>query len=85
MIQGLIYICLQDEDVYTFFEPGLTKKRKSSGNGSPKKVSSTVVDLKAESYFSVAIEKTHTKASYFLDSSDDVVQLIHKLNAHNKA
>lgn len=76
-----VNICLQDEDVYTFFEPGLTKKRKSSGNGSPKKV---VVDLKAESYFSVAIEKTHTKASYFLDSSDDVVQLIHKLNAHNK-
>ncbi|CAA7039686.1 unnamed protein product [Microthlaspi erraticum] len=75
----------KDEDVYTFFEPGLSKKRKSSGNGSPKKVSSTVVDLKEENYFSVAIEKTHTKASYFLDSSDDVVQLIHKLNAHNKA
>ncbi|ESQ54516.1 hypothetical protein EUTSA_v10026761mg [Eutrema salsugineum] len=79
----------KDEDVYTFFEPELTKKTKSSspssGGGSPKKVSSTVVDLKGENYFSVAVGKTHTKASYFLHSSDDVVQLVQKLCTQNNA
>lgn len=78
----------QDEDVYTFFEPEVTKKTKpppSSDSDSPKKVSSTIVDLKGENYFSVAIGQTHTKAGYFLDSSDDVVQLIHKLCTHNNA
>ncbi|KAL0731159.1 hypothetical protein Bca4012_027253 [Brassica carinata] len=35
--------------------------------------------VKGEAYFSVAIGNTHTKASYFLDSSNDVVQLIHRL------
>jgi len=78
----------QDEDVYTFFEPELTKKAKSlssSGSDSPKKVSSTIVDLKGENYFSVAIGQTHTKARYFLDSSDDVVKLIGKLCTHNNA
>ncbi|KAG7622008.1 unnamed protein product [Arabidopsis thaliana] len=78
----------KDEDVYTFFEPELTKKAKSlssSGSDSPKKVSSTIVDLKGENYFSVAIGQTHTKARYFLDSSDDVVKLIGKLCTHNNA
>ncbi|XP_010438594.1 PREDICTED: probable alpha,alpha-trehalose-phosphate synthase [UDP-forming] 4 [Camelina sativa] len=78
----------KDEDVYTFFEPEVTKKTKSfpsSGGDSPKKVSSTIVDLKGENYFSVAIGQTYTKARYFLDSSDDVVQLIHKLCTHNNA
>lgn len=77
---------LQDEDVYTFFEPELTKNTMSSpyyGSGPLKKVSSTLVDVKGDNYFSVAVGNTHTKASYFLDSSDDVVQLIHKLCTHN--
>ncbi|KAL0891134.1 hypothetical protein Bca101_015117 [Brassica carinata] len=76
----------KDEDVYTFFEPELTKKTKCSpyyGSSAPKKLSSTVVDVKGENYFSVAIGNTHTKASYFLDSSDDVVKLIQKLCTHN--
>ncbi|WZZ76230.1 hypothetical protein YC2023_087600 [Brassica napus] len=76
----------KDEDVYTFFEPELTKKTMSSpyyGSGPLKKVSSTLVDVKGDNYFSVAVGNTHTKASYFLDSSDDVVQLIHKLCTHN--
>ncbi|KAL1203079.1 putative alpha,alpha-trehalose-phosphate synthase [UDP-forming] 4 [Cardamine amara subsp. amara] len=78
----------KDEDVYTFFEPELTKKAKStpsSGSDSPKKVSSTILDLKGENFFSVAIGKTHTKARYLLDSSDDVVHLIHKLCEVNNA
>lgn len=44
-----------------------------------KKVSSKVLELEKENYFSAAIGKSHTKARYFLDSSCDVVDLLHKL------
>lgn len=83
---------LQDEDIYTFFESEIlspklsheTRSKSSSSNHSlEKKVSLNVLDLKQENYFSTAIGQARTKARYVVDSSHNVVNLLHKLAVAN--
>ena len=82
----MIYI-LQDEDIYTFFESEIvpsklsheTRSKSSSSNIMKNQISPNVLDLKKENYFSVAIGQTRSKARYVIDSSQDVVDLLHKL------
>ncbi|KAL1224159.1 putative alpha,alpha-trehalose-phosphate synthase [UDP-forming] 2 [Cardamine amara subsp. amara] len=81
------YFLKKDEDIYTFFEseilsPKLSyEPRSKSINHSlqKKKVSSSVLDLKKDNYFSAAIGQSHTKARYFIDSSRKVVDLLSQL------
>ncbi|ESQ35106.1 hypothetical protein EUTSA_v10009417mg [Eutrema salsugineum] len=86
------YLLEKDEDIYTFFESKIvpsklsheTRSKSSTGNHSlkkmkKKKVSSNVLDLKKENYFSAAIGQARTKARYVIDSSEDVADLLHKL------
>lgn len=87
-MQMCLYM-LQDEDIYTFFESKIlssklsheTRSKSSSCNNSrkKKKISMNVLDLKKENYFSAAIGQARTKARYVIDSSLDVVDLLHKL------
>ncbi|CAH8381236.1 unnamed protein product [Eruca vesicaria subsp. sativa] len=64
---------LQDEDIYTFFESETKLSHET------RQVSLNVLDLEKENYFSVAIGQTRTKARYVIDSSQDAVDLLHKL------
>ncbi|KAL0704361.1 hypothetical protein Bca4012_070786 [Brassica carinata] len=83
------YFLEKDEDIYTFFKPEVmssklsheTRSKSSASNHSIKKKNllSNVLDLKKGNYFSVAIGQAHTKARYVVDSSHDVVDLLHKL------
>ncbi|CAH2037263.1 unnamed protein product [Thlaspi arvense] len=82
------YFLEKDQDIYTFFESETlpsklshgTRSRSSSSNHSlKKKVSQNVLDLKKENYFSAAIGQACTKARYVIDSSHDVVDLLHML------
>ncbi|KAG7591950.1 Alpha-alpha-trehalose-phosphate synthase [Arabidopsis thaliana x Arabidopsis arenosa] len=83
------YFLEKDEDIYTFFESKIlssklsheTRSKSSSCNNSrkKKKISMNVLDLKKENYFSAAIGQARTKARYVIDSSLDVVDLLHKL------
>lgn len=58
-----------------------TRSKSSASNHSIKKKNllSNVLDLKKGNYFSVAIGQAHTKARHVVDSSHDVVDLLHKL------
>lgn len=59
-----------------------TRSKSSTSNHSIKKkkhLSLNVLDLEKGNYFSVAIGQAHTKARYVVDSSHDVVDLLHKL------
>ncbi|RID57837.1 hypothetical protein BRARA_F01187 [Brassica rapa] len=84
------YFLEKDEDIYTFFKPEVvssklsheTRSKSSTSNHSIKKkkhLPSNVLDLEKGNYFSVAIGQAHTKARYVVDSSHDVVDLLHKL------
>ncbi|XP_048613137.1 probable alpha,alpha-trehalose-phosphate synthase [UDP-forming] 2 [Brassica napus] len=83
------YFLEKDEDIYTFFKPEVvssklsheTRSKSSASNHSIKKKNllSNVLDLKKGNYFSVAIGQAHTKARHVVDSSHDVVDLLHKL------
>ncbi|KAF8080678.1 hypothetical protein N665_0929s0030 [Sinapis alba] len=83
------YFLEKDEDIYTFFKSEIvspklsheTRSKSSSSNQSLKKknLSSNVLDLKKGNYFSVAIGQAHSKARYVVDSSHDVVDVLHKL------
>ncbi|RID57838.1 hypothetical protein BRARA_F01188 [Brassica rapa] len=83
------YLLEKDEDIYTFFESEIvpsklshvTRSKSSSSIHSLKKkqVSPNVFDLKNENYFSVAIGQSRSKARYVIDSSQDVVDLLHSL------
>ncbi|KAL9856728.1 putative alpha,alpha-trehalose-phosphate synthase [UDP-forming] 3 [Arabidopsis thaliana] len=86
------YFLEKDEDIYTFFESEIlspklsheTRSKSSSSNHSlEKKVSLNVLDLKQENYFSTAIGQARTKARYVVDSSHNVVNLLHKLAVAN--
>lgn len=59
----------------------VTRSKSSSSIHSLKKkqVSPNVFDLKNENYFSVAIGQSRSKARYVIDSSQDVVDLLHSL------
>lgn len=48
-------------------------------NVSADKVSWSVLDLKADNYFSCAVGRTRTNARYLLQSSDDVVSFLRDL------
>ncbi|ESQ35105.1 hypothetical protein EUTSA_v10006809mg [Eutrema salsugineum] len=80
----------KDEDIYTFFESEIlspklsyeTRSKSSSIDHSlkkKKKISLNVLGLKKENYFSAALGQSHTKARYFIDSPDNVVDLLNKL------
>lgn len=85
---------VQDEDIYTFFEPELPPEasdaekraarkhvywRSSSGQASPESAPLNVMNLAKENYFSCAVGRTRTRARYLLSSSDDVVALLKEM------
>ncbi|CAN8312348.1 unnamed protein product [Cochlearia groenlandica] len=77
------YFLNKDEDIYTFFETDTLSSKLSqetrSNSLKKRQVSSNILDLKKDNYFSVSIGQAHTKAQYVIDSSQDVVDLLHKL------
>ncbi|GLU22779.1 hypothetical protein SLE2022_388280 [Rubroshorea leprosula] len=85
------HFLVKDEDIYTFFESGLSAEApipdKTSASKSPQKegveggmpASLELFEVETANYFSCAVARQRSKARYLLGSSDDVATLLKQL------